>query len=250
VLARWRPLLAVSLLAGPLFGLLMFTALQWAPASHAALFPFTAMSLMGTLMSAWFLGDRLTPRKLLGIAVVICGLVILSGLDLHSLSGEALKGDGLFLVAGTLWAGFGIVMRRHRLDPLLATAVISFAALITYVPAYLGLVGVHRLLASTPTVFWTEVLVQGLIAGAGTLFAYAKMVELLGPSRAAVFPALAPGLAALMAWPVLGHVPTRLETLGLVVAVVGLIVTVTGGGAKARARGAATAAAVAPASRP
>jgi hypothetical protein len=34
------------------------------------------------------------------------------------------------------------------------------------------------------------------------------MVSLLGPSRAAVFPALAPGLAALMAWPVLGHVPT------------------------------------------
>ena len=52
--ARWRAWLAVSLLAGPLFGLLMFTALQWAPASHAAVFPFTAMSVMGTLMMLLF----------------------------------------------------------------------------------------------------------------------------------------------------------------------------------------------------
>nr|NDG61356.1 EamA/RhaT family transporter [Betaproteobacteria bacterium] len=45
-------------------------------------------------------------------------------------------GDAMFLAAGTLWAGFGIVLRKHRLDPLLATAVISISALLSYVPAY------------------------------------------------------------------------------------------------------------------
>jgi drug/metabolite transporter (DMT)-like permease len=53
------------------------------------------------------------------------------------------------------------------------------------------------------------------------------MVRLLGPARAAVFPALAPGLAALMAWPVLGHVPTANETAGLVIVMAGLILAVT-----------------------
>ena len=100
----------------------------------------------------------------------------------------------LFLLAGTLWAGFGIVLRKHRLDPLLATSVISFSALLTYVPAYLFFTGGDGLMASEPTVFWIEVLIQGVIAGAGTLYTYSKMVSLLGPSRAAVFPALAPGL--------------------------------------------------------
>jgi drug/metabolite transporter (DMT)-like permease len=226
-IARWRSWLAISLLAGPLFGLLMFTALQWAPASHAAVFPFTAMSVMGTLMSVVFLGDRLTPRKLLGITVVIAGLVVLSGLDLASLSGRALWGDLLFVAAGSLWAGFGIVMRQQRLDPLLATAVISFAALSTYVPVYLGTTGLARLLAAAPVVVWTELLVQGLVAGAGTLYTYSKMVSLLGPARAAVFPAMAPGIAALMAWPVLGHLPSSGETTGLVISVLGLLVTVT-----------------------
>jgi drug/metabolite transporter (DMT)-like permease len=74
--SRWRSWLAVAFLAGPLFGLLMFTAVQWAPATHAAVFPFTAMSVMGTLMSAVFLGDRLTLRKVVGIAVVVSGLVV------------------------------------------------------------------------------------------------------------------------------------------------------------------------------
>ncbi len=225
--ARWRAWLAISALAGPLFGLLMFTALQWAPASHAAVFPFTAMSVMGTLMSAALLGDRLTARKLAGIAVVVTGLVVLSGVSLDSLSGRALVGDALFILAGTLWAGFGIVMRRQRLDPLLATAVISFAALVTYVPVYLGINGLGRLLAVPSMVLWTELLVQGLIAGAGTLYTYSKMVSLLGPARAAVFPALAPGIAALMAWPVLGHLPNGAEAAGLLISVTGLLLTVT-----------------------
>ncbi len=225
--SAWRAWLAVSVLAGPVFGLLMFTGLEWAPASHIAVFPFTAMSVMGTLMAAWVLGDRLTSRKLVGIAIVIAGLVALSGLELTSLGGQALIGDALFIVAGTLWAGFGIVMRRNRLDPLLATAVISFAALCTYVPAYLLTVGEARLLAAAPSALWTEVLVQGLIAGAGTLYTYSKMVELLGAARAAVFPALAPGLAALLAWPVLGHVPQPVEALGLALVVLGLVITVT-----------------------
>lgn len=226
--AKWRAWLAVSLLAGPLFGLLMFTALQWAPASHAAVFPFTAMSVMGTVMAAIFLGDRLTLRKISGIAVVITGLVILSGLELASMTGKALVGDALFIAAGTLWAGFGIVMRINQLNPLTATSVISFSALITYVPLYLGFAGLDRLVATAPAVLWTELLIQGLIAGVGTLYTYSKMVALLGPARAAIFPALAPGIAAMLAWPLLDHVPTGIELIGLFVSIAGLLWTVTG----------------------
>jgi drug/metabolite transporter (DMT)-like permease len=146
------------------------------------------------------------------------------------MTGRALWGDALFVAAGTLWAGFGIVMRKQRIDPLLATAVISFFALVTYVPVYLATVGIHGLLAVAPAVLWTEAVVQGLIAGAGTLYTYSKMVSQLGPARAAVFPALAPGIAAVLAWPVLGHVPTGFEKAGLLIAVAGLLITVTAGG--------------------
>ncbi len=224
---RWRVWLLIALLAGTPFGLLMFGALQFAPPSHAAVFPFTAMSVMGMVLGAVVLGERLNLRKLTGIGVVLLGLVLVSGVDAASFTARAALGDAMFVAAGTLWAGFGIVLRRHRLDPLLATAVISLSALLTYVPVYAVAVGGERLLSVAPQVLWTEVLVQGVIAGAGTLFTYAKMVSLLGPARAAVFPALAPGLAALMAWPVLGHVPTVAEALGLMVVMAGLVAAVT-----------------------
>jgi drug/metabolite transporter (DMT)-like permease len=110
---------------------------------------------------------------------------------------------------------------------LLATSVIAFSALATYVPVYISTTGAAGLRAASSEVLWTEVLVQGLIAGCGTLFTYAKMVSILGPSRAAVFPALAPGLAALMAWPVLGHLPSGSEVMGLLVVIAGLLFAVT-----------------------
>lgn len=227
LLGHWRAWLAVSLLAGTPFGLLMFGALQFAPASHAAVFPFASMSVMGMVLGAWVLSDAFTRRKALGVAVVLTGLVVLSGVDASSFTARAALGDLMFVLAGTLWAGFGIVLRRQRLDPLLATAVISFSALLTYVPAYFLITGGEGLIQAARGVLWVEVLIQGVIAGAGTLFTYAKMVSMLGAARAAVFPALAPGLAAMMAWPVLGHVPTPAETAGLVIAMTGLVIAVT-----------------------
>lgn len=227
MVARWHVWLLISVLAGTPFGLLMFGALQWAPASHAAIFPFAAMSVMGMLLSAWVLGDPFTWRRLVGIVTVLLGLVVLSGVTGSTFTGLALLGDLMFIAAGTLWAGFGIVLRRYQLDPLQATAVISFSALVSYVPVYLLCGGAARLMATAPRVLWVEVLVQGLIAGAGTLYAYAKMVSLLGAARAAVFPTLAPGLAALMAWPVLGHLPTQAEAIGLLIAMSGLLIAVT-----------------------
>jgi drug/metabolite transporter (DMT)-like permease len=224
---QWRTWLSAAVFAGPLFGILMFSGLRFAPASHAAVLPFSAMSVVGTLLSVGFLGDRLTMRKIVGIGVVIAGLVVLSGVGGTTWSGGALFGDVLFIVAGTLWAAFGIVMKKHRLDAWTATAIISAFALITYVPAYLLMTGGHSLRVAPVSLVALEVLVQGVLGGAGTLYTYSKAVELLGASRAAVFPALAPGLATFLAWPVLGHHPAALELLGLVAVICGLIVAVT-----------------------
>lgn len=226
---RWKTWLGIALLAGVPFGMLMFGGLQFAPVSHAAVFPFSAMSVMGMLLGAIFTGDRITWRRSMGILAVLGGLLLVAGLNASSFTGTTLMGDAMFILAGTLWAGFGIVLRKNRLDPLLATAVIAFSALVTYVPLYLVLTGARSLLASSPHVLWTEVVIQGLIAGAGTLFTYARTVSLLGAGRAAIFPALTPGLAALLAWPVLGHMPTTAETTGCVVVMAGLILAVTGG---------------------
>jgi len=78
---QWRRWLAVAVLAGPLFAVLIFTAFQFAPPSHGAVFPFAAMSVAGTILAAIFLADPLTKRKMLGIGIVIVGLLTLSGVS-------------------------------------------------------------------------------------------------------------------------------------------------------------------------
>jgi drug/metabolite transporter (DMT)-like permease len=224
---KWRVWLAVSVLAGTPFGLMMFGALQFAPASHAAVFPFAAMSVMGMVMAALVLGDRITLRLATGIAVVLGGLILISGVSAASFTAWGLLGDAMFIAAGTIWAGFGILLRKHRLDPVMATAVIAVSALLTFVPGYLWATGGVGLTALDLNVLVIEGVIQGVIAGTGTLYTYAKMVSILGPSRAAIFPALAPGLAALVAWPVLGLVPGTAELAGLTAVIAGLLWAVT-----------------------
>jgi drug/metabolite transporter (DMT)-like permease len=226
---QWRRWLAVALLAGPLFGELVFTAFQFAPPSHGAVFPFAAMSLVGTIFAALFLKDPLTQRKLLGIGIAIVGLLTLSGVSSASLTGRAGIGDLLFIAAGSMWAGFGVIMRKFRLDPVLATTAAGAFGLAAYVPFYLATEGIDRLTNADGSLLAIEVLVQGVLAGAGTIYTYARAVQYLGAARAAVFPALVPGLATLMGWPVLGHIPTLTEEMGLTLAIVGLLVTVTRG---------------------
>ena len=143
----------------------MFSAFELAPASHAAVFPFSTISIAGTLMSAYFLDDRITVRKVLGIAIVLVGLLLLSGFSLASMSTSALAGDALFVAAGALWAGFGVVLRKYRIDPLLATAVISLFALLTYVPAYLWMTGARHLPASQSGIFTVMLPISAALVG-------------------------------------------------------------------------------------
>src|SRR5258708_21639246 len=121
-----------------------FTAFQFAPPSHGAVFPFAAMSVVGTIFAAVFLADPLTRRKVLGIGIVIVGLLTLSGVSSASLTGRASIGDALFIAAGSMWAGFGVVMRKFRLDPILATTAAAVFGLAAYAPFYLATGGIER----------------------------------------------------------------------------------------------------------
>jgi drug/metabolite transporter (DMT)-like permease len=165
----------------------IFTAFQFAPASHAAIFPAASTSLMGMLLAAAFLADRLGAAHILGAAMVVLGLSMLWRLLPDPFDSGALIGDLLFILAGAMWAGLFILLRKYQLDALLATSVTSFLALITYGPIYLYATGATTLRAATTSLAWTEVLVQGVLAGACVIYASAKTVQMLGASRAAIF---------------------------------------------------------------
>jgi drug/metabolite transporter (DMT)-like permease len=105
----WRRAAALTLLAGPLFILLGTTGFRFAPLAHGAVVQPAALTLGGVLLGAWVLGDRLTPMRLLGSAVILAGLAGIAGPGLLAGGPGALLGDAFFAAAGLMWAGFAVL---------------------------------------------------------------------------------------------------------------------------------------------
>lgn len=78
------------------------------------------------------------------------------------------------------------------------------------------------LLAHGPRALLTQAVVQGALSGLLAVYAFGKAVAILGPARAAIVPALVPGLAVLAGIPVAGEWPDAVQWLGLAVVMAGL----------------------------
>jgi drug/metabolite transporter (DMT)-like permease len=136
---RDRPLVALSgLLLAIHFGSWIASLSFTSTAASVALVctnPIFA-ALFGTL-----LGDRVSPREVLGIAIAGAGCAVLAGGD-WSAGGDALLGDGLALVGAASAAAYLVVGRRLRaavpLLPYLGAVNAIAAAALGIAAALLG----------------------------------------------------------------------------------------------------------------
>lgn len=136
---RDRPLVVLSgLLLGIHFGSWIASLSFTSTAASVALV--CTNPVFAALFGRVFLGDRVAPRELAGIAIAAVGCGVLAGGD-WSAGGDALVGDALALVGAASAAGYLVVGRRLRASvPLLpylgtvnaiAAAGLAIAALAT-----------------------------------------------------------------------------------------------------------------------
>lgn len=221
----WRFAIPMCIGAGVPYTLLVFAGLQSAPAGHQAVIGPAGVLLFSVAMSWIFLREAIGRAGFVGLAL-IAGGVIAQGWDGIFGGGEIGRGHLLFVLAAFLWSTFTVTARAGRVSALLATSVVSFASMITYGLAYLAVAG-HRLFAAP----WTEVLFQGVFQGFLTaiiaLILYTRTIELLGAGRTALFTALVPGLGNVLAWPILGEVPSIAGFLGIALCSFGMAVAIT-----------------------
>ena len=229
-LGTLSPLKALALTcgAGAPYALLAIGGLHFAPASHAGVVIPGTMLLVSTIGGALLLADRPTPVRLIGLAVICAGVLMIGWDGLHP-SGAVLAygptvwmGDILFMAAGFAWACYTLGARAWRAEPLHATAVIAVISMAVYLPVYALFMDSHLLTAPLG-----EVVFQGLYQGMGSavlaLIFYTAAVARLGAARGAVFAALVPGATALLAIPVLGEVPGPLPLAGVVLVTLGMV---------------------------
>jgi drug/metabolite transporter (DMT)-like permease len=105
------------------------------PSGQSAVLGFT-MPLWAALMSWAFLGERMTPRLLLAVALggAAVGLLMWPGLAAYA---DAPAGFALGLLAGLGWAIGTLILKRSGVD-VPATVLTGWQLLITAVPTIIG----------------------------------------------------------------------------------------------------------------
>jgi drug/metabolite transporter (DMT)-like permease len=180
--------------------------LRLAPAADQGALNPGCMPLFVGVIAAFALRERLSPVRKAGFALIlagVAGMLLQRGVVWDS---PRSFGDAMFLAASLLTACGTVAMRRARLDPLHATALVATGSAVLYLPIYFGVRGTQ--LGLVPfSEFGAQALFQGVVVTIVGVFLYARAVLLLGASRAAAFGSLVPALSALFAIPLLREWP-------------------------------------------
>lgn len=125
--------------AGVPYVLIASGGLQFAPAAHAgALIPGT-MPLWAALLAMFFLQEKISGIRRLGLLLIPVGIVIFVGAGLTQFESGNWRGHLLFLTAAMCWASFTAAMRVASLKgftALHAAAVVSVVSALWYLPVY------------------------------------------------------------------------------------------------------------------
>lgn len=223
----WRGLAAIVICGGAPYVLLAAAGLRYAPAfDQGALNP-GVMPLFVALISATVLRERLIVARNIGLACILAGVLVLAGWHARDERADWVGlrtfGHLLFLSAAFLWAGFTVIMRQARLDPLHAAALVSTGSLVAYFPIYLVFHGAGLAQAS-PTDLIIQAIFQGVLVTVVSLLLYGRSVAILGAPGGAAFGALVPALSAVLAIPLLGEWPGGWDWVAILLISVGVYV--------------------------
>lgn len=132
---QWKRLVLIAFFNITCWNILVVFGLSELPSGRAAILAYT-MPAWAIPLSVLLLGERLTARKLLGLALGMAGMVLLVWDEFHRIQG-APRGALLVLGAAFTWAIGTIVQKKYPVKAPLA-AFTAWLMLLGGVPIYLG----------------------------------------------------------------------------------------------------------------
>lgn len=180
--------------AGALFFQVTAAALHVTPAAPGGILLGGSMPLATALIGIALFGERPDRTRLLGLAAIVAGVVILLAASLQK-SGMTMTGFLLLPIGATLWAGFTHAFRRSGLSALQGAALIAVWSFLIHL-GLAALYGTHLMDASLRDLA-LQVTSQGILSGLIATFAFGTAIRALGSSQAAAFTAITPVLATL-----------------------------------------------------
>jgi len=213
---------ALAVFGGLPLALLSYVGYVLVPLGHGAVIQPSCAALGGLVLARLVLKEPLPPRRILGAAAIVVGLLVIGAEAVQTIGAQGLLGDFLFVAAGSFFAVFGVLLRRWRIGAIRAAAVTSVLSL-AGLPILLFSFG--NMLAAGFCENTMQALVQGVLAGAGAIYLFTRAVVLLGASRAVLFPSLVPPFTLLIGYLTIGEAPSAAQLAGLVIVIVGFRLT-------------------------
>ncbi|MCR0981502.1 DMT family transporter [Roseomonas populi] len=213
----WAEAALLAFCQGTPLAALIAAGLVHAPAAHGAALTLGLMPAI-TLLLGLVAGRRPGRNAALGAVLIAAGAALLAVADAGD-GGSALLGYGMFVLAAVMG---GIYFVRLRASGFTAAQGAAFVAVLSGLGGLAALAVTGRLphLAQVaPHALLVQAGFQGLLVGVLTMVALNRAIALLGPAPATVCLSLVPGVAAAIAVPLLGEVPSP-EALTAIAAMV------------------------------
>lgn len=188
----WGRAAVLTLLAGPLYSLVLIGGLAWAPASHGALI-YPAMTPVFSLILARVVLGRSEPVSVMGLSLLVAGVVAIglanAGARGAAAPDQSWRGDALFVVAALMWAFYIVLIRKWNADPLVVVGIVQVGGLV-YLPLYLAAKGLSVFQLETREVA-LQAVYHGIVVSILAVTLFNLSIRQLG-ARASMFTALVP----------------------------------------------------------
>lgn len=217
----WRRALALALLVGLPYPMIINWGLTHAPATHAAALCPASIVFFSFLLSRVVFKERVSPVQFLLIAVLITGLLLFIAPSGNGKS-DTLFGDLVFVGSGIMFSSYAILVRRWAVDLTMATAAVALLSCLPLPVIYLFMP--NGLDTAPIGEILMQIVIQGFLAGAAAIFLYTYAVRQLGPQMASLFLPCVPIATAFTAMMVLGESPTILQLSAIAIMTVAMIV--------------------------
>ena len=229
---QWGRLALLAFLNITCWNMLVAFGVALIPSGRAAILAYT-MPVWSVPLSIWLLGERVTPRKLAGLALGMAGLALLLGESLVNLGGAPL-GSLLVLGAALTWA-FGTVLQKRYPVGMAAGPYTAWIMLLGGVPIFAGALLLEDPRALQSVTLWPAlgVAYNVFIAFAFAHWAWIKIATSVPVSIFSISMLIIPVVGVLSGMLFLGERPTWAEYAALAL-VLGALLTVLGPGRGAR----------------
>lgn len=221
----WGRASIVTILSGPPQALIAYTGFILVPLGHGTTIQPATAALIGIVLAAVILHERLSISRIAGGIAITAGLMVFGYESLTTIGSHGIGGDLLFFGAGAFWACFGILLRQWRISGTRVVAAVGALSVLVYAPLYFIFIGTDNMMRMGLAENLLQVAAQGIIAGVLPIFLFARAVTLLGAGRSATFPALVPGFGVLIGYLALGIVPSLAQVIGLAIVLIGFRLT-------------------------